>query len=254
MSIVFLITARLGSTRLPQKHLLPVQGKPILQYLVDSIIREFSTEIKNGDAIVSIATSELPINRKFLDEIRECQVFFGSDGNIPLRHLQAARHFTADAIVSVDGDDIMCSTKAMRAVYDSLKAGSSFVKTEGLPLGMNAMGYRTSVLSDAIDRFGESALLETGWGRVFEGVHQDSVHFDAPPSADLRFTLDYDEDYRFFSAVLSNPRIADGYADAEEIVTYVYDHKLEAITHPVLDAYWQNFRSNIDKEAKETGK
>jgi spore coat polysaccharide biosynthesis protein SpsF len=252
MRAAILITARLGSTRLARKHLLPVGGKPILQYLIDAINREFSDEIARDEVIVAIATSERPENGEFSKAISGCAVFAGSDENIPLRHSQAADSFNADTIISVDGDDILCSPRAMRAVYSALCAGANLVKTTGLPLGMNATGYSSSVLRLAIDRFGRNNTLETGWGRVFAGIDPVEIKLRCEAPDNLRFTLDYEEDYRFFSALLEEPAVVDGSADDVAIVRNVLARGLDKITQPLVDEYWKNFYANIDREKERS--
>jgi len=248
MRIGVLITARLGSTRLPKKHLLPVMGKPILQFLIDSINQEFVDEIARYEVVVAIATSEQPENKEFCSAIRNCEIFFGSDENIPLRHLQAAENLGIDAVLSVDGDDILCAPHAMRAVYASLSDGVRLTKTEGLPLGMNANGYATAVLRKAVADFGDAMSLETGWGRVFLGIEPTTIKLSCKAPQSLRFTLDYDEDYRFFSTLLQHECIASGKATPQEIVDTVISQKLEDITQPVVDIYWKNFYDEITKE------
>lgn len=247
MRVALLITARLGSTRLARKHLLPVSGKPILQYLVDAVNREFAAEVARGEVVPAIATSERPENGEFSRAIRGCAVFAGSDENIPLRHLQALERFEADAVLSIDGDDILCSPRAMRAVHGALVRGALLAKTEGLPLGMNAMGYSGLVLRRALERFGDGKL-ETGWGRIFEGVASETANIPCDAPDNLRFTLDYEEDYRFFAALLESPAIGSGAASDDDIVRTVLARGLDKITQPLVDEYWKNFYGNIEKE------
>jgi len=248
MKVVALITARLGSTRLKRKHLLPVSGRPVLQYLIDAIHREFQAELAAGTFATAIATSEQPENREFGQVLSGCDVFYGSDGNIPLRHHQAALHFGADAILSVDGDDILCSPRAMRAVHGALEAGAAYVGTTGLPLGMNATGYTTELLGRVVAGIDAQSLLETGWGRAFDAFGKLQVDLSCPAPDRLRFTLDYDEDYAFFTALLEKPEIASGRADDRRIVEIVLAEGLDRLTQPVVDRYWENFRTGMEKE------
>jgi spore coat polysaccharide biosynthesis protein SpsF len=252
--VAVLITARLGSTRLPKKHLLPVSQKPILQFLVDAIRHEFSREILEKRALVSIATSDRPENGEFRERIKGCEVFAGSDDNIPLRHLQAADAYGAEAILSVDGDDIVCSPKAMRAVYSELCGGALFVKTEGLPLGMNASGYSTSLLRKALANFGSEGALETGWGRVFSGIAPKIISIPCVAPEGLRFTLDYQEDYRFFKELFADPLVSSGAADENAIIDIVVSRGLDKITRPIADEYWKNFYSSMENEVRRNHK
>lgn len=107
------ITARLGSTRLNEKHLIEVNGKPFIEWLVKRFLISFNTKIKRNDLKIFITTSTKIENNKLesiFDE-SEVKVFYGSDENIPLRHLECAILNNIDYIISIDGDDILCSTE-----------------------------------------------------------------------------------------------------------------------------------------------
>ena len=163
MKTGILVTARLGSTRLEKKHLICVNDKPLILYLIERIRWEFKEEINKGDVKIIIATSDEHENRKFEDFSKfGVSVFYGSINNIPLRHSQATAVHELDAVVSVDGDDILCSPKGMREVYRELCKGTKYVKTSNLPFGMNSSGYASSFLEDSI-RNHASDTLETGW-------------------------------------------------------------------------------------------
>jgi spore coat polysaccharide biosynthesis protein SpsF (cytidylyltransferase family) len=56
MKIGLLVTARMGSTRLHDKHLKPLLGRPALSYLLERIENTFKTPLLEGLAQVFIAT------------------------------------------------------------------------------------------------------------------------------------------------------------------------------------------------------
>src|SRR5437762_5871819 len=58
-------SARLGSQRLNRKHLLQVNGRPLLQYLIDRIRTEFKTEFRQKEVKLAIATSVEQENKDF---------------------------------------------------------------------------------------------------------------------------------------------------------------------------------------------
>jgi spore coat polysaccharide biosynthesis protein SpsF (cytidylyltransferase family) len=239
------LTARLGSTRLPRKHLLEAGGKAMLAVLAGRIRHGFDQAIYRGDAVLAVVTSDEPANRDFERLSGEpMAVFYGSKQNIPLRHLQAARRFGVDAIVAVDGDDILCSVDAMRVVADSLAGGAEYTRTTGLPLGMNAFGYRTDFLARSITGK-EQKTLETGWTYIFDAARLTSNALDlgleAPDS--LRFTLDYNEDCEFFRRIVEHFGAGVVTASDKDIVSYVLAHDLQKITDPIAQKYWENFQT-----------
>jgi len=242
MKTGILITARLGSTRLEKKHLLQVNGQPIIHYLIERIRWEFAKEIDDNDVQIIIATSDEQENRKFEKfSTGGVAVFYGSINNIPLRHSQAAAACKLDAIISVDGDDILCSPKAMRAVYQALNGGREYVKTSNLPLGMNAMGYAVLFLTAAIKDHANDTL-ETGWGRIFNEKQIMDIIIPVPAQDDvLRFTLDYEEDYQFFKALIEKCGDNITQMTDEEIVKIVLKEKIFRINQQISKQYWDNF-------------
>ena len=242
MKIGLFITARLGSTRLPRKHLLPVKGRPLIHFLLKRIQAEFQNELAEASCRLAVVTSDEPENRAFEQFCAEgVAVFYGSKSNIPFRHLQAARALAVDAIVSIDGDDILCSVKGMRSVYDALAHDRPYVKTANLPFGMNSGGYSRDFLeSSLIGRTDD--VLETGWSHIFDATKLKELSMTCPVQNDsLRFTLDYQEDFQFFTAVIESIGEAVITAPDELIVSRVLDEKLYLITEPIMKQYWENF-------------
>jgi len=246
--IGILVTARLGSSRLARKHLLPAGGRPIITYLLRRIVREFKPEIDGGEAKLIIATSDESENRAF-EVFGEASVFYGSSNNIPRRHHPAAVAHNLPGIVSVDGEDILCSRQAMRVVYEGLRRGEKCIRTSGLPLGLNAWGYSRRFLEESLAEQRGDDALETGWGRIFapEEIREIAVACGAFCES-LRFTLDYEEDYRFFSALID--AFGDDIIgmDDEGIVRYAQAHELYRLTDPIARVYWENFHNARKRE------
>jgi glutamate-1-semialdehyde 2,1-aminomutase len=248
MKIGILVTARMGSSRLADKHLRDVGGRPALSWLLERITREFAAEIASGATSVWIATGQPARNAAFtaLAEVSGVRVFNGDDANVPLRHLQAARAHGLHAILSVDGDDLFCAPEAMRAVHDALAGGAPLARTSGFPLGMNAWGYDAPTLAHALA--GASAkTLETGWGRIFEGIPaRQTVHACAGADA-VRATLDYPEDLAFFDRCVRDiPSWPT--QPTEDFVSAILHRHLERLNASVSEQYWENFNMNISAE------
>lgn len=242
MKTGILITARLGSTRLKKKHLLPVNDKPIMYYLIERIRREFEKELTNNKVQIIIATADEPENRNFEKFLQfGIYVFYGSRNNIPLRHYETAMSNGIDAIVSVDGDDILCSPKGMRKIYEALISGTQYAKTCNLPFGMNSSGYTTSFLASAIEH-NINEILETGWGRVFDNTQLMEINIPfSQQHEELRFTLDYNEDYQFFKLLIEKCGDKIFQMEDEELVRTALIGELFRINEPINKQYWSNF-------------
>lgn len=248
MHIGILVTARMGSTRLSDKHLRDLAGRPALSWLIDRIATEFHSEITAGAASLYIATGNVGRNEAFstLTHGTVVRMFFGADDNVPLRHLQAAQSHGFDAILSVDGDDIFCAPEAMRAVYDALLNDRPLAKTSGLPLGMNAWGYTVPTLAAALEGANPS-LLETGWGRIFDGIEAHNVRLSCPDADLVRATLDYPQDLLFFDQCARS--IPDwSTLSSVEFIQAILARKLHHINASVSDQYWENFNMSIKNE------
>lgn len=245
----FFVTARLGSTRLARKHLLEVQGRPLLSFLIERIKKEFEAELEEGSSVIVICTSDCPENRAF-ERLADqnVTVFYGSNDNIPLRHLQAAEELDVTHIISIDGDDILCSAQGMRQVYGALLEGHEYVCITNLPLGMNSSGYSKIFLEGSVENF-KDKKLETGWTWLFDPRKKHIIPIDFPYQHDLlRFTLDYKEDYEFFKRIIEE--IGDNIftISDQELVKYVLKQKLYSITEPIGKIYWHNFHQLQQKE------
>ena len=251
MSIGILLTARLGSSRLKEKHLLKVNGQPILAYLIKRIQVAFQGEIADGRVTIVIATSDEPENRKFeMFFAQGVLVFYGSLQNIPLRHLQVAETYGFEHLIAVDGDDILCSVDGMRQVYKELVDGKEFVKTNGLAFGMNLMGYTKTFLRVTLENSG-CEILETGWGRIFDESAMKILTFTMRKLNEyMRFTLDYPEDYTFFEKLIVGIYKELETISDQEIVDYVEANKLYEITKPIAIEYWNNFNQGVAREKK----
>lgn len=249
MKTGILIAARLGSTRLKQKHLLKVREKPIISYLIERIRREFKEEITQDKIEVIITTSNEPDNRAFEElGIANQEVFYGSIHNIPLRHLQAVESYDLSHVISVDGDDILCSVAGMRSIYDAFLSREDYVKTAGLPLGMNVMGYSRSFLESSINTH-RNDTLETGWGRIFDANMLKTIEMGLIEDERLRFTLDYEEDYQFFSGTIELLGDAVYAATDQEILDIVFSGDLWRLNENACKEYWQNFNKQRDQES-----
>lgn len=98
--IVCITQARMGSTRLPGKVMLPVAGKPLLQHHLERLRR-----VRLADEVV-VATTDGAEDTVIADLARSLgfPVFRGSETDVLDRFYQAALAHGAEAVVRVTGD------------------------------------------------------------------------------------------------------------------------------------------------------
>jgi len=103
MKIVAIIQARMGSTRLPGKVLMDVEGKPVLQHVIERV-----KEVKRIDKIIILTTRDNNNNviielakKEGIDYIR------GPEDDVLNGFVLAAKKTNADVIVRVMGECLL---------------------------------------------------------------------------------------------------------------------------------------------------
>ncbi|MEH6499796.1 MAG: aminotransferase class III-fold pyridoxal phosphate-dependent enzyme [Pseudoalteromonas distincta] len=100
MKTVAIVQARMGSTRLPDKVMKIVAGRPMIEILLERLSR--ATEV---DELV-VATSVEPRNEQLVQHVRELgyKCVQGSENDVLGRFLIAAEQSDADVIIRITGD------------------------------------------------------------------------------------------------------------------------------------------------------
>ena len=105
--LLAIVQARLSSKRLPNKVLLKVCGKPLIEYLFDRL-----KKVRKIDKII-LATSNSPKDDeliKFSNNLN-IETFRGSEKDVLERFYKAAKYFKADKILRITGDCPLISPK-----------------------------------------------------------------------------------------------------------------------------------------------
>jgi glutamate-1-semialdehyde 2,1-aminomutase len=100
MKTIAIVQARMGSTRLPNKVMRPINGVPMIELL----LRRLSLASRIDRVIVATAGDDR--NQPLIDHARALgyDVFQGSETDVLDRYYQAARPHRPDAVVRVTGD------------------------------------------------------------------------------------------------------------------------------------------------------
>lgn len=100
MKIGAVIQARTTSTRLPNKVLLDIVGKPALQHIIERLRQSKKLET----IIVATTTNETDNSICDLCDKLGCFYFRGSENDVLTRVLEAAKAYGIDIIVEITGD------------------------------------------------------------------------------------------------------------------------------------------------------
>ena len=151
MKIVITIEARMGSTRLPGKVLMPILGRPMLAYMIERLQR-----VNKADMIV-VATTDNPNDDPVADLATNLGVglFRGSEEDVLDRVLSAAGSANADVIVETSGDCPLIDPEVLDQVIGVYLANEFDFVNNGLDIEIfsKAVLYEVSQLTkDPIDR------------------------------------------------------------------------------------------------------
>lgn len=201
--VVTIIQARVGSTRLPGKVLMPLGGETALE----RVIERAALAEKSGQIVVAttVASGDDAIAR-LCDRIG-VPVYRGSEQDVLDRYYRAAVEFRAETVVRVTSDcpllDPAMLDEAVRTLWTH---AADYVFIEPTPRGLPAEAISMSALSAAWTDASDANDREHVTLYILNHPELFRVLLVEPSDptvwrADLRLTLDTPDDYRLLSAV-----------------------------------------------------
>lgn len=206
MTIIAIIQARTGSTRLPGKVLLDLQGKTVLEHVIDRV--KMSRHINKIVVATTIRTEDLEI-------VKLCanigtNVYCGSEDDVLDRYYQASRLFEADTIVRITSDCPLIDSNIIDEViskYLSENADySSNTLNETYPDGLDAEVFSF----DALRKAWKNANTTSDREHVTPYIKKNPDDFKLVSLeyrenlSEKRWTLDRQEDYEFIKEIYIN--------------------------------------------------
>ena len=199
-----LITVRTGSSRLPRKVLKKIDDRRVIDILIDRC-----QEFKGILDTVICTTDKLEDN--IIEEIgvsRGVKVFRGSNNNLIARWYQAAIKNNLDFLINIDGDDLLFSKALIRDAIEKIKT-TDFVTIEHekeVVCGCFTFGIKTKTLEKIYKSNRKKGLEETQYMWLDFKNNNDirKSYVDIPDELlrpEIRATLDYEEDLKFFKEV-----------------------------------------------------
>ena len=203
MKVVVIIQARMGSTRLPGKVLMPLMGKPSIQHVIEraKLIPDISK--------VVIATSKLPKDDRLVEfcESIDVSVFRGSENDVLNRYYEAAIFYKADVVVWITGDcPLIDPIESGIVVKKLLNGGADYVSNvlhPKLPDGLDTEAFTIVTLK----KTWKCATKKADREHVSLYIHSnpkkfkiESVSYDVDYGI-YRLTLDEMADYELLKKV-----------------------------------------------------
>jgi spore coat polysaccharide biosynthesis protein SpsF len=208
MTTLVVVQARMGSTRLPGKVLLPLAGKPLLQRQIERILAATSP----FEVCVATTTSSEDDPIRELCRRISVRVFDGHPSDLLDRHYRVGVAYGADAVVKIPSDCPLIDPAAIDRVldvYDSAGGSLDFVTNLYPPSWPDGNDVEVMTMEALACAFQNA-------DRLFEREHTTPFIWERPErfrianvtwetgfdfSKTHRFTVDHAEDYGFVNRV-----------------------------------------------------
>jgi spore coat polysaccharide biosynthesis protein SpsF len=210
MKTVIIVQARMTSTRLPGKVLLPLGGEPMLARLVERLKR-----VRLANAIV-IATTTNDTDEPIVDLCRQLAVpcHRGSEHDVLARYAEAARAHRADVVVRITSDCPLIDPALIDQMIAVYEEGNSDCVSNMLPptwpYGMAVEVFSAAALAQAHAEATQPAEREHVTPFLYTNPQRYRLRTVTSPTdlSGQRWTVDTPEDYelvqRLFDAVFAH--------------------------------------------------
>lgn len=227
MKYLALIQARCGSTRLPNKVLKEIFGKPQLQRVIERVQK--SRYVDEVMVITSIDRSNLPLIRLCAD--LGIRVGVGSEDDVLDRYYQTAKLLQPEYVIRITADCPLFDAGLLDQAIEEMKEESDF-------LGMFSDDFADG-LDLEIMRF---SALERSWREAEHSFEREHVtqyirrheeifklqNFQSPvgPFGDQRWTVDEPEDFEEITRIYEHFLKDEGREDFDyrDVLAYMKEH------------------------------
>ena len=226
--IVAIIEARMNSSRLPGKHMLQANGKPMIQHLIERL-----QSVSVIDEIV-LATTCNPSDDILIDVADKTSVgaFRGSEDDVLGRVVAAAEDFGADVIVGITGDcpviDPLLVEQAILMFGHNSCSYLSNCFVPGLPGGMNTQVYSLLSLKMSAEMTNDPLDHEHVTSHMVRNPELFPPIYIVPPPdlhwPELVLELDEEVDYQFLKKIIEYFGDQDPLFSCREIINLLKAH------------------------------
>lgn len=203
MKVVAILQARCNSSRLPNKVLMPILGKPMIQWQIERLAQ--CTNIDKLIIATSVEDSDLPLVQ--LGNKLGISVHRGSLNNVLERFYQVAIKTEADLIVRLTGDCPLIDPSIVDKVIHFMKEGDfDYVSNSiepSFPDGLDVEAFSFDTLKEIYANANLSSEKEhvtlfvaNNKNKFKIGVYKNSIDL-----SHHRWTVDEPNDFKLVSAI-----------------------------------------------------
>ena len=246
------IPVRLKSSRLPEKHLQSLNGKPALKHLVERV-----TACQEIRKIVVCCTTD-STDDELIDFLQKKKITFfrGNQKDILQRFLDAAKKFDTDIIIDVEGDKIYTDPNYVDNIANLLKTHDvdfiigndsqiKFNPSNHFIHGIIPAGFKKNAL-EKICRLKNTNDTATGYREFFiksKFIKSEFLVIDTDDFLNqIRLTLDYPEDLQLAEKIFES--IGARFSKDELINLFKKNSELISITKKINREWELNYEKN----------
>jgi len=221
-----IVQARMGSSRLPGKVMMPLAGQTVLAHVMARC-----RAIEGADVVVC-ATTVGAEDDVIAAEAARCgaEVFRGSPSDVLDRYHGAAEQVGAGTVMRVTSDCPLIDPQICADVLKlRLERGVTYAANNmppGWPHGLDCEAFDAAALAEAARTAREPYEREhvTPWLRTHASISRVNLEGPGGDLAALRWTLDYPEDMRFFEALFAHLPPAPPHAGMDRVLEVLKRH------------------------------
>lgn len=205
MKIGVIIQARTGSTRLPNKVLMNIEGKTVLEHVVNRVKKSklideiiIATTIKQEDSIIELESKKYDV-----------KIFRGSEEDVLSRYYYAAKENNLEAIVRITSDCPLIDAKLIDKFiecykinkYELISNAGAIPQNRTYPRGLDIELFSFKVLEDAFFNAKEEYQREHVTPYIYEVSKSIFYYKNDIDYSDYRLTLDTRDDFKLISEI-----------------------------------------------------
>lgn len=194
---IAVVQARLGSTRLPGKVMMPMAGIPMIEILLRRLL---ASTLLDGVVLATGSGEQNNPLQKITDNLG-IALIRGSEDDVLSRFILASEELQASSIIRITGDNPLTSIVYMeKLVQLAVSKDLDYAGTTALPTGMGSEWVEVDALLRSADemlghpdekRFREHVTL---WIREDMGSYKKG-YIEGPGNGNLSLTVDTAEEF-----------------------------------------------------------
>ena len=207
MRYAAIIEARMGSSRLHGKVMLPLCGKPVIKCMIERLQRCKELD----DIIVATTVNKMDDSLCSYMESVGCKYFRGSEEDVLNRVVRTAKKYDVDVVVETTGDCPLIDPAFVDQVVKFYKkneydlVSNCITEHKNLPVGLDTIVISREILEKIDKQYGDPFIHEHVCCAIVKYPEDYKIgYIDNDPKInrpEYRWTLDTIDDYKFIKTI-----------------------------------------------------